>query len=127
MKVKALKPWSNGEISMEQYEVRDLPDVLAQNLIDAGIVVEIGGGSGGGVLVVTGTDGTLDKTWQEIHDAMLSGGAVVSFSETDTGSVVTAMYNDKDEAYVIIVCDRVGAGEFATYFASTASGYPSIE
>lgn len=87
---------------------------------------ETGGGSGG-VLVVTDTEGTLDKTWQEIHDAMLSGGAVVSFSETDTGSVVTAMYNDKEEAYVIIVCDRVGAGEFATYVASTASGYPSIE
>jgi hypothetical protein len=29
-----------------------------------------GGGSGAGVLVVTDTDGTLDKTWQEIHDAM---------------------------------------------------------
>ena len=86
-----------------------------------------GGGSGGGVLVVTDTSGTLDKTWTEIHDAMLSGGAVVSFSETDTGSVVTAMYSDKEEAYVIIVCDRVGAGQFATYFASTASGYPSIE
>lgn len=28
-----------------------------------------GGGSGGGVLVVNEVDGSLDKTWQEIHDA----------------------------------------------------------
>ena len=28
-----------------------------------------GGSSGAGVLVVTDTDGTLDKTWKEIDDA----------------------------------------------------------
>lgn len=53
MKIKALVPFSNGTISMEQYEVRDLPDALAQNLIDAGIVVEIGGG---GLPPVTASD-----------------------------------------------------------------------
>ena len=31
-----------------------------------------GGGSGGGVLVVNDVDGTLDKTWQEISDAVVS-------------------------------------------------------
>jgi hypothetical protein len=82
-----------------------------------------GGGSGGGVLVVTDTNGTLDKTWKEIHDAMLSGGSVVSFSETDIGSIVVARYNNKGEEYTI---KAYGAGgSFTDYVASSADGYPT--
>lgn len=48
-----------------------------ENGIDIGTVIALqktfggsgGGSSGGGVLVVHNDDGTLDKTWQEIHDA----------------------------------------------------------
>lgn len=48
--VKALVAFSNGVISMEQYEVRELPTDMANDLIAAGICVEAGGGSGGGQL-----------------------------------------------------------------------------
>lgn len=44
MKIKALMPFSNGKISMEQYEVREVTDSLGNELISAGIAVEIGGG-----------------------------------------------------------------------------------
>ena len=77
-----------------------------------------GGGSGGGVLVVTVTDGTLDKTWQEIHDAMLSGGAVIQADETNVDTVLR-VYNSKGTYRVISVDDGM-------YVASSASGYPTL-
>ena len=79
-----------------------------------------GGGLGGGVLVVTDTDGTLDKTWQEIHDAMLSGGAVISTSSTDSIVVSRTRYNAKDSAYEVTILGGI------MYFASTASDYPTL-
>lgn len=36
------------------------------------------GGGGGGVLAVHNVDGTLDKTWKEIVNAMASGGGDAS-------------------------------------------------
>ena len=81
------------------------------------------GGSGGGVLVVTSDfeTGTLDKTWQEIHDAMLSGGAVVKFSDTNVSYVTRVAYNFMSSTYVILV------GAERTYKASAASGYPTLD
>ncbi len=78
-----------------------------------------GGSGGGGVLVVTDTEGTLDKTWQEIHDAMLSGGAVVILG---------------DEAYAVGVCSTGkglslscgGMSGERIYDASSASSYPVL-
>lgn len=76
-----------------------------------------GGGSGGGVLVVAFTDGTLDKTWQEIHDAMLSGGAVIQVDEAV--NTVLKVYNSKGTYFVISAIDD-------RYAASSTSGYPSV-
>lgn len=77
-----------------------------------------GGGSGGGVLVVHDVEGTLDKTWQEIHDAMLSGGAAIQVNETEVYAVLR-VYEGKG-TYVVI-CTDGGA-----YSASSASGYPTF-
>lgn len=77
------------------------------------------GGSGGGVLVVTDTDGTLDKTWQEMHDALLSGGAVITIDENEAKAVTATFYEPRDHSYGIVD----GMGEI--YFASSASGYPT--
>ena len=81
-----------------------------------------GGGSGGGVLVVTDTEGTLDKTLQEIHDAMLSGGAVVSATNpARVDQVIEASFDDRANAYDLIV-----RGDLY-YSASSASGYPEFQ
>lgn len=74
-----------------------------------------GGGSSGGVLVVTDTDGTLDKTWQEIHDAMKTGGAVYDGGDDDGVYIIDSAYIDND--YVV----HADAGE---WHAQSASGYP---
>lgn len=75
--------------------------------------------SGGGVLVVTDTDGTLDKTWQEIHDAMLLGGAVLSADNEATAIVEAGLHKGSYEVYV---------GNLNSYFysADSASGYPTL-
>ena len=78
-----------------------------------------GGSGGGGVLAVTETDCTLDKTWQEIHDAMLSGGAVIQVSETNV-QTVSSVYLGKGTYFV-------SSADGVTYSASSASGYPSYE
>ena len=75
-------------------------------------------GSGGGVLLVTATDGTLDKTWQEIADADV---AVIVFAGDDVYHkefVTTVSFDEKNESYDIDVLPR------GTYTASSASGYP---
>lgn len=77
------------------------------------------GGSVGGVLVVTDTDGTLDKTWQEIHDAMLLGGAVLSADNEATAIVEAGLHKGSYEVYV-------GNLNSSPYSADSASGYPTL-
>lgn len=77
-----------------------------------------GGSSGGGVLVVHDVEGTLDKTWQEIHDAMLSGGAVYDGGDDDGVYAIASTYIDTN---YFVACS---AGEWV---ASSASGYPTLQ
>lgn len=82
------------------------------------------GGGGGGVLVVhairnmeTGVI-TLSNTWQEIHDALLSNGAVISsVGELDVSVVRDTGYIPFDGSYRVMSDDNI-------YSASTADGYP---
>lgn len=60
-KVKALVAFSNGVIAMEQYEVRELPTDMANDLIAAGICVEISGGGSGGSGLPTPTADDIGK------------------------------------------------------------------
>ena len=68
----------------------------------------------GGVLVATDIEGTLDKTWQEIHDAALC----VVYSTESGKWPVTNTYED-DGSYIVVLLNS------DSYEASSASGYPS--
>ena len=80
------------------------------------------GGSGtGGVLVVTEDEnGTLDKTWQEIHDAALVGIVVLT---CEYSSQIRPAY-----LYEVFVSDDEYQVAFrdSYYIASSADGYPII-
>lgn len=68
----------------------------------------------------TGTT-TLSNTWQEIHDALLSNGAVIaSEDEGDVSVVKRASHITLDGIYSVVSDDGV-------YLALTADGYPSRE
>lgn len=76
-----------------------------------------GGGSGGGVLVVHDVSGTLDKTWQEIHDADAAVIHTTSGDDMLFGFVWLARVGKS--GYEIVELDNT------TYTAETANGYPT--
>lgn len=86
--------------------------------------------SGGSGLQVTGiTDGTLvtmDKTWEEIRDA-LEAGKLVTFKHDDNTATYYRVFtinsvNCNSGTYTVNV---VGNGANESYTASDADGYPS--
>ena len=79
--------------------------------------------SGGGVLVVTDTDGTLDKTWQEIADADF---AVVLAYRSDVRATVhmPVVFCSSGMGYEV-ACMLQGAG--VAYAAESASDYPTLQ
>lgn len=80
-----------------------------------------GGGGGSSVLVVNATteDNTtvLDKTWTEIKDAFISGGAVIKYSD----AYYTFLYAVSIDEHFYKIED--GSGYI--YYATTPSDYPA--
>ena len=113
---KAMVDAADGN-TPEELEPTERREHWYKEIIDA---IKAGGGSGGGVLVVTDTDGTLDKTWHEIHDAMLVGGAVVS-SGDDAYVADSAYYDAENSEYTVTA--PTGSNY---YVASSADGYPTL-
>lgn len=79
--------------------------------------------NGGGILVVhdniSDNGRTLDKTWQELFDAMSSGILCVIFGNyelTAMSSMITNLYKDQEEY-------SVDCGE-STYRVDSPNGYP---
>ena len=85
-----------------------------------------GEGGGSNTLIVNNNNGTLDKTWQEIHDAMPAVFIVVPNASEQYGHFVTAAYVSDDPTYYMVNAIGTVDGELdiATYYAGSASGYP---
>lgn len=88
--------------------------------------MEDGIANAGGIMVINDTDGTLDKTWQEIHDAMAQGKLCVIRRDVET--LASGI-----EAYIVILVYLSGeeykvkmSNDERTYTASSATGYPGI-
>lgn len=90
-----------------------------------------GGGSASGVLVVHVDwdvgDGTLDKTWQEIHDAALGQ---VLILPSEYGGTLEVYYLQKViigpgmEYFVDFALNSNGSVDWMHFSASSASDYP---
>lgn len=82
-----------------------------------------GGGTGGGVLVVHNVNGTLDKTWQEIANAVASTGAVIVAENEGTvvkADVIMGAYRaDIAAGYTVDTIE-------SEYDTASASGYPTL-
>jgi hypothetical protein len=84
-----------------------------------------GGGSGGGVLLVNDDvqTGTLDKTWQEIHDA-----APLVWIEDEGGYVsLSAVFEDEGDYCVVFIEPQPNGNKINTYIATSADGYPVLQ
>lgn len=80
---------------------------------------------GGGGLVVRETESsgvyTLDKTWKEIHDAMVAGTYVVIIQVDDTATIVSdCFFYIDDDVYVVMP-----GSNRRVYGSQTQTGYPS--
>ena len=71
-----------------------------------------------GVLAVTVNNGTLDKTWQEIHDATFS-----VLTTAEEGQMLQ-MGCIEDEGAYLAVYWTFGMSQPNVYIAESASGYP---
>lgn len=102
--------WKTGDIVSSQ----------KLNHMEDGIV------DAGGIMVINDTDNTLDKTWQEIYDAMSAGKLCVVRKDEGTleggieAYIVTIVYLSGEEYMVGISKDE------NPYTASSATGYPKI-
>lgn len=90
-----------------------------------------GGGSGGaGVLVVTDTDGTLDRSWQEIYDAAENGiPTALRVIEDDNirFNWISSVFKESAEEDTFYVDFGVEGVDFEEYSSDSASGYPTLE
>lgn len=79
-------------------------------------------GGGGGVLIATETDFTLDKTWKEVHDALAIGTIVVCLGSDETGAylyIFGSAYVDQDIYYLGLV-----GSEKIVFTTDSENGYP---
>ena len=91
------------------------------------VTVKAGGGSGGGVLVVTDGDESLDKTWQEISDAMHEGKVVVLVyeeSENSDGQCIVSNANFLNGSYSLWTIPRNPATDPADLVCASPNDYP---
>ena len=90
-----------------------------------------GGGSSGGVLVANQTwdndltTATLDKTWQEIHDADVVIVRDAADEPTVSWFPVTSAHEVVGEKPYGVDTWDFGNNQANTYYASSASDYPS--
>lgn len=93
-----------------------------QHLVNKNYADKNGGSGGGGTepLIVNDNNGTLDKTWQEIHDAFVSGQIVlILHGEDNVESVSDVSANELPPESGTIV---YGVNAYTT---DSANGYPS--
>ena len=107
----------------------ELPTVTSDDNGDVLTVVEgawaKAAPAGGGVLVVTDTEGTLNKTWQEIHDAGFAVG--YGISETADGLCISSSVGEEGGIYYIGFLDLANiAVDMRIYVTDSASGYPAL-
>lgn len=88
-----------------------------------------GGGGGGNALIIQNNNGTLDKTFKEIKDAMLDGTSVLLCQVTDEGQANEAL--NYEPITIIVPNDPMqmnyqvgGLGTYAWYSTQDENDYP---
>jgi len=95
-----------------------------------------GGGSGGGVFVVHDVDGTLDKTWQEITNAIINEtpAYLLKIMTDDEGvldnarMIMMSVFTDifKGTKYYFASAGIEGSADYLEYSATSPDGHPTL-
>lgn len=99
------------------------------NKMEQGISDASSGGGGGGAFVVHDSNGTLDKTWQEIATASASSVIVCALGDTSdlTVNYMSALWGEEEDygvAFIAIEPDANPPFQGLYYTTDSASGYP---
>lgn len=111
----------------------NIADVAEENDInrlirDLGNVA--GGGGGAGALIVHVINGTLDKTWKEISDAVESGSVTALYDgNASDRSIFCLSYVGTEEGnYMVVFIDFSSGSVVPLVCVATAEdGYPAIQ
>ena len=119
----------------QTWQTGDVVTSAKLNHMEDGIAA--GGGSGGGGVLVVGLDMTtyaLDKTWQEIYDAMAAGQiAVIGYAMETGDALISGLYtvvqaNGQSGSYSVATLSLdINEVAVATFAASSADGYPVLQ
>lgn len=105
--------WKNGDVITET-KLNHMEDGIA---------------TGGGVLVVNvtvdGNTGTLDHTWQEIHDAPIAVIKMPNDGEVKTLAICTGMTHAGDDYVLDATLMAYPENVRIEFDATSADGYPS--
>lgn len=75
-----------------------------------------------GTLIVHANNGTLDKTWQEIHDT-----APLVWAEDEGAYLpIGAVYEDEGDYLAVFIEPQPSGNAYRNYIASSADGYPAL-
>lgn len=115
-----------GGVAVGEYVL--IPDMIAA----CAQIAESGGGGGGGdggAFVINVASGTMDKTWQEIYDAVDAGKVCAVKGESVEGQAeigyVTSIFSVMGMYTVVcITTDTINAA-VSEYTANAAGGYPA--
>lgn len=125
MKIKALQPFSTGDFSMQQYEVKIVDDALGAFLVNNHVAVELKTTNGDILFITSHLVGreyiVLDATWQEIHDAAL---CVITFGENK--KLVSATYIESGLYYVKVISFDSGV-PYEFYRTIVPDGQPEMQ
>ena len=121
--------WECGDVV-----TAELLNKLEEAVENLSVIVDgMDGGDSKFVIGLDGSTNTLDKTWQEIYDAMNQGqSAVVRFSTPLGDNVaeypVTNVVVSADSYSVTAITSQVGTASVRTlvFIASSANGYPEV-
>lgn len=113
-----------GGVAVGEYVL--IPDMIAAC---AQIAESGGGGGGGGAFVINVESSVMDKTWQEIYDAVDAGKVCAVKGESVEGQAeigyVTSIFSVMGTYTVVcITTDTINAA-VSEYAANAAGGYPA--
>ena len=114
--------WADAPSGMPSVTEQDAGKVATVN--NSGVWVAANPSSGGGVLVVTDTNGTLDKTWQEIHDADFAVVLAYRSGLDATVHMPVNFCNEEKDTYNV-ACLLQGTTVY--YAADSTSDYPTLD
>ena len=85
------------------------------------------GGGSSNILLVTNDDGVLDKTWQEIYDAMDSSVLCVAVLKLSSESSVNITFNLIQTVLLEEGSYKLFFDDGSLFIASTANDYPILD